>query len=180
MSFGDEQVRVQVKFELRTPRLVLRPLSAADTLELHALWTSAGVRRFLWDDETIALEKTRDVITNSEHLFRSRGLGLWAGRHQHSNVLTAFTGFWHFRNSADLELLYGVAEASWGHGFGVEAARAVVAYGFGTLGMQTIRASTDEGNVASIRVLEKLDFRVTDRRVVKGLATVFFERSAGL
>jgi RimJ/RimL family protein N-acetyltransferase len=36
---------------LVTARLHLAPLAPSDTDALHALWTTAGVRRYLWDDE---------------------------------------------------------------------------------------------------------------------------------
>ena len=34
---------------MRTGRLVLEPFAPGDLDELHALWTDAEVRRFLWD-----------------------------------------------------------------------------------------------------------------------------------
>ena len=39
------------EFELATRRLRLRPLGASHVPRLHALWTDADVRRFLWDGE---------------------------------------------------------------------------------------------------------------------------------
>ena len=66
--------------ELPTARLVLRPLQAIDADELHALWTAPGVRRYLWDDEVIAPERTAAVVAESERLFATEGYGLWAAR----------------------------------------------------------------------------------------------------
>ncbi len=161
-------------FELRTRRLTLRPVRSADTLELHELWTSAGVRRYLWDDEIISLGKTRDAIVKSERLFRDRGLGLWGARDAQTNGLMAFAGFWHFHDPPALELLYGVKEDLWGQGYAVEAARAVIEYGANTLEMERIQASTDEANAASVRVLQKLGFELTARRIIKGRETTFY------
>ena len=45
-----------------------------------------------------------------------------------------------------------------GRGLATEAGRALVAHGFGTLGLRRIGASVDARNLASIRVLEKLGF----------------------
>ena len=113
-------------FELRTKRLTLRPVSATDVLELHELWTSAGVRRYLWDDEIISLERTRAAVDESGRLFQRHGYGLWAGRHVSTTTLIAFAGFWYFREPPELELLYGVRESLWRQGYAVEAARAVM------------------------------------------------------
>jgi RimJ/RimL family protein N-acetyltransferase len=75
---------------LSTKRLVMRPFAVDDAGPLHSPWSSRGVRRFLWDGQTIPM--------------------------------------------------------------------AVMRYRFETLEMPVIRPSTDSANVASIRVLEKLDF----------------------
>ena len=48
-------------------------------------------------------------------------------------------------------------------------------YGFDVLEMTTIWASTDAGNRASIRVLEKLGFQRFRRDTIAGLDTIFCE-----
>ena len=49
------------------------------------------------------------------------------------------------------------------------------AHCFDTLGMPSVRASTDAANAASVRVLEKLGFSLPRRQTVAGLDTVFYE-----
>lgn len=66
--------------DFRTSRLEVRPLVAADTEPLHALWTAPGVRRYLWDDEVIPLDRTSSVVPESIRLFETAGYGLWAAR----------------------------------------------------------------------------------------------------
>jgi [ribosomal protein S5]-alanine N-acetyltransferase len=154
--------------------LQLTPVEAADLEALHALWTGPGVRRFLWDGESIPVDRTREAIETSARLFAGSGFGLWAIRDAHAR-LVGFAGFWHFREPPELELLYGLAEDAWGRGYATEAARAVVAYGHDTLQMPVIRASTDRANVASVRVLARLGFCETRRETVGGLDTLFFE-----
>ena len=165
-----------MNFQLQSTRFTLRPLGDADTLELHTLWTSQGVRRYLWDGEVVSLERTRDTIERSEQLFRELGFGLWAARDTTTNVLSGFAGFWYFRDPPDLELLYAVADPLCGRGIATEIAAAVAHYGERTLGMEIIQASTDVANAPSIRVLEKLGFRRTHQATVNGLETVFFRR----
>jgi uncharacterized protein (TIGR02246 family) len=62
----------------------------------------------------------------------------------------------------------------WGHGLATEIARAVLQDARTLLGMPVVRASTDAPNAASIRVLERLGFRVERQGVVAGVDTVFF------
>ena len=161
---------------LITPRCELRPVQASDTAELHALWITPGVRRFLWDDEIIALEHAAEVVATSAELFARHGFGLWAVRRTGTTAIQGFAGIWPFRDPPEFELLFGVAEPLWGQGYAAEAARAVLAYCSAVLDMPVVRASTDAANVASRRVLDKLGFRTTRRAMVGGLDTMFFER----
>ena len=160
--------------ELKTARLVLRPLRMADADELHALWTAPGVRRYLWDDEVIAPERTADVIAESERLFASEGYGLWAARHHGSEALVGFGGYWSFHEPPRRELLYGVAKSHWGKGLATELASALMQFGTEQRRFAEILASTDAPNVASVRVLEKLGFELERRATSSGRDTLFF------
>ena len=103
--------------ELRTSRTILRPLRESDVSQLHALWTSPGVRRFLWDDETIPLERTRETVQQSVALFARYGFGLWGMWPADRGALAGFVGLWPFRDPPEFELLYGTAEDLWGRGY---------------------------------------------------------------
>lgn len=161
--------------ELTTRRCLLRPLAVDDATSLHALWSSPGVRRFLWDDEIISLARTVEALERNERLFHEQRFGLWGATPRGASDLIGFAGLWPFREPPEIELLYGVEEHAWGRGFATEIAHAVVKYCFDSLAMAAVRASTDAGNVASSRVLEKLGFRLVHRDVVGGLNTVFYE-----
>jgi RimJ/RimL family protein N-acetyltransferase len=53
---------------------------------------------------------------------------------------------------------YCFTEASWGHGYATEAARALLRWAFDTLDLNRVQAEADTRNIASARVLEKLGF----------------------
>ena len=165
----------KARIELRTKRCVLQPIVADDAKSLHQLWSSASVRRFLWDDEIILMARTVEAIEQSKRSFEQRRFGLWGVTSHHAPALIGFGGLWPFREPPELELVYGVAEHVWGQGYATEIAQAVTTYCFSSLAMAAVRASTDVANVASIRVLEKLGFRFVRRDVVGGLDTVFYE-----
>jgi RimJ/RimL family protein N-acetyltransferase len=159
---------------LRTPRLTIQPLTAGDVPALHALWTTAGVRRFLWDDEIVPLERTETIVATSAALIQAEGYGLWGGRTHDGGAFVGIAGFWHFREPPELEFLFAIAEERWRQGFAIELGRAIIDHGFTTLGMPEIRASTDAPNVASIRALMKLGFQQTKRAMVGERDTIFF------
>ncbi len=54
---------------------------------------------------------------------------------------------------------YCLHRDAWGHGYATEAASALLAFGFETLGLHRMAATCDTGNVASARVLEKIGMR---------------------
>src|SRR5688500_7048004 len=86
--------------ELETPRLQLRPFRPDDVPALHALWTDADVRRFLWDGEIIPLEQTAAILDESERLFSTERRGLWGAWTRADDALGGFGGFWTFPGSA--------------------------------------------------------------------------------
>jgi RimJ/RimL family protein N-acetyltransferase len=163
---------------LTTSRCELRPVRADDINELHALWIMPGVRRFLWDDEIISRERAAEVVASSAEFFDRHRFGLWAVRVRHAPAIQGFAGIWPFRDPPEFELLFGIAEPLWGQGYAVEAAQAVLAYCASVIEMPMVRASTDAGNAASLRVLHKLGFSEVRRATVDGLDTIFFERGS--
>ena len=54
------------------------------------------------------------------------------------------------------EIGWTLAEAFWGNGYAAEAARAVLDFGFRSLGLPVIFAQTSESNNASTRLMERL------------------------
>ena len=66
-----------------------------------------------------------------------------------------------------LEIFYSLAPGSWGKGYATEAARAVVEHALGPLGLPEVLAEVDEGNTASVAVVERLGMTPFD--VVPGL-----------
>jgi RimJ/RimL family protein N-acetyltransferase len=62
-------------------------------------------------------------------------------------------------------LAFYLARPYWGFGFATEAGRAFVDFGFGELRLRKIVTTVESGNVASVRVLEKLGFLLIQREV---------------
>jgi ribosomal-protein-alanine N-acetyltransferase len=63
------------------------------------------------------------------------------------------------------ELGYMLRRDRWGRGIATEAARILLDFAFGELGLHRVFAVVDEDNPASIRVVEKLGFRREARHV---------------
>ena len=160
---------------LRTPRLTLRPFSLADIDELYALWTTAEVRRFLWDDVVIPRERAEEVVRAQIACAEAEGIGCWLLLDRETMTHVGFAGLIRLNDDMEPELLYGLAPEWWGRGLATEAAYAVARYAFDTLGFTRLRAATDVPNAASVRVMERLGMRFMCRGTLNGLDTLFYE-----
>jgi [ribosomal protein S5]-alanine N-acetyltransferase len=163
--------------ELETTRLRLRPFRAADVGLVHALWTDADVRRFLFDDRRLSPEDTRSRIEASLANFEQHGYGLWLAFARDGGALVGFAGLLR-AEEAPPNLIYGIAPDFWGRGYATEAARAVLDYALTLPGLAKVAADVDEPNTASVRVLEKLGMRRTHGGAEEGSRLIYFEKSA--
>jgi len=161
---------------LRTERLILRPVTAGDHAVLQAHWTTPDVRRFLFDGATLSAAEITAAIEDSARDFGRAGYGLWLIHEKVGTDLagtdlagTDLAGTAGLRPLEDLglEIFYSLAPGSWGRGYATEAAGAVLAYALGPLGLPEVLAEVDEGNAASIAVIERLGMTRFD--VVPGL-----------
>ena len=142
---------------IETPRLVLRPFVPADAPEVQRL---AGDR------------EVASTTLNIPHPYADGMAEAWIASHEPAfargeRLTLAVTG----RDGGQLlggislrlvardenaELGYWIGRPYWGRGICTEAAAALVAYGFETLGLHRIHASFLARNPASGRVMQKV------------------------
>jgi [ribosomal protein S5]-alanine N-acetyltransferase len=165
-----------VSVDLSTVRLTLRPLTWADVAAAHALWTDPDVRRHLWNDEVVSLDRVHEVIAGSTRDFAAKRYGLWGAYDAETGALAGFAGCREWPDGGP-ELMYGLAPAWWGRGLATEAATAVLDHVFETLGHPVVMAATDPPNVASVRVMERLGMAFRERCEMHGLDTLVYRLS---
>jgi RimJ/RimL family protein N-acetyltransferase len=161
-----------------TARLRLRPIAAADAAILHAIWTDPDVRRYLWDDIVIPRDRAEEMVAAMLAGAERNGRGMWLVYESAAAEPVGFAGFLPRQEAAQGALIYGLLPRAWGRGYATESAQAVVDYGFGSLALETIVASADVPNQASIRVLERLGMQFVKREVVHGVDLVFYQLDA--
>lgn len=161
--------------ELRTERLLLRPLVESDLDALHSFWNDPAVRRYLWDNKAVSTEQVREVVADSERNFQTLGAGYFAMEAlDQRGMLIGFCGYRRFEDGDQPELLYGLLPDFWGKGFVTEAARAVLGHGFNDCEITRVIASTDTPNQRSVQVMQRLGMCFEERREYHGLDTVFY------
>jgi len=157
---------------LSTERLVLRPVTTDDHAALLAHWTQPDVRRFLFDGAALSAAEVTETIGESVADFAARGYGIWlielgSGAALAGSAPLVGTAGLRPLEESGLEIFYSLAPGAWGRGYATEAARAVVEYGLGPLGLPEVLAEVDEGNTASVAVVKRLG--MTPYAVVPGV-----------
>jgi RimJ/RimL family protein N-acetyltransferase len=123
------------------------------------IWTQPEVRRHLWGDKVIGEERAALEIVRSKESFRRSGFGHWVARRRQKRRVIGSCGLLRVPHSEQLELVYCIDPALWNHGYGTQAARAIVAYAFDELRLPLIHGRCALDNIASLRVLEKIGMR---------------------
>jgi len=151
--------------ELRTSRLSLRPVHAADLDWLHALLIDAEVRRYLCDDRIMPRQEVADLLARTIGL-APQGLGMWVA----SRADGAQVGFVGLQPTSDfaarawpdfageIEPTIALSPHAQGQGLATEVLHEVLRYGFDELKRQRIVAFADEPNAASRRMLSRAGF----------------------
>jgi RimJ/RimL family protein N-acetyltransferase len=152
---------------LETPRLYLATWKPEDWREFHRIAGDPLVMRFIGDGRPWTEERTREFVTEQIRGMYARGFCLWKLLDQATGCLIGQCGFQlgeHPEGAAEeIEMAWWLAPAFWGLGLATEAAQAALDYGFRVLHLDRVVAVAYEENVASIRVMEKLAFRLAER-----------------
>jgi ribosomal-protein-alanine N-acetyltransferase len=142
---------------LETERLRLRPFSAEDDVAVFALASDPDVARFVRFEAHRSIEETRAFLEMVERHYAEGNAFAWAVVLCENGELIGSCGFPHRspeRNSA--EIGYWLGRPYWGQGYAVEAAYAMIRFGFEQAGLERIEAKCFVTNHAGQRVIEKL------------------------
>jgi RimJ/RimL family protein N-acetyltransferase len=143
---------------LETERLLMRRLVSDDLDSLFALYRDPDVRRY-FPEGTLTYEETKEELEWFLNGHPSHPeLGLWATIHKASNEFIGRCGLlpWTLQDRHEVEVAYLLAKKYWGRGLATEAARGIVEYAFGCLGLSRLICKIEPENHASIKVASKI------------------------
>ncbi|MEV5985307.1 GNAT family N-acetyltransferase [Streptomyces sp. NPDC052051] len=143
--------------DLRTDRLVLRRWRDSDLEPWAAMNADPEVREHLGDPLTRAESDASVARYRAE--FDRRGFGWWAVEVRADGGFIGFAGLDRVDDGmpfTGVEIGWRLARSAWGHGYATEAARAVLAHGFDTLGLPEILAVTTVANLRSQAVMRRI------------------------
>lgn len=144
--------------ELRSERLLLRRWQAADREPFATLNADPRVMQFL--GTPLSADQSDSLLDSIEARFETQGFGFWALELLGDGSFIGMAGLNIPRFDAPfmpaVEIGWRLDPQYWGHGYATEAARAVLALAFGSLGLEEIVAFTAAGNLRSQAVMQRL------------------------
>ncbi len=138
---------------LETERLILRKLKKSDTKDLYEYCSSPVSAKYsLWQPhEDIGV--TRQYISWLLRSYKRGEYFTWGIELKESGKLIGTCSFTSVDNEYKVaEIGYGIGNAYWGNGYAAEAVKAVLEYGFCTVGFISINAKIMKENVSSVRL----------------------------
>ncbi|MDA1359138.1 GNAT family N-acetyltransferase [Glycomyces luteolus] len=145
---------------LDTERTRLRPWRLADAPALVEMNRQPDMLRYANEDRADTLPEAVRWIEEQQRYLSSHGYGIVALEERASGALIGFVGLATPTFLPELlpatDIGWRIRRELWNRGLATEAARAVLDWAHGPLGIPEVLAISNAGNRASIRVMEKL------------------------
>jgi RimJ/RimL family protein N-acetyltransferase len=167
-----------MRLKIETSRLILRPFELTDAEAAFGWFGSPVVMRFTptGPDTSIGQTKTR-LAKYQEHQI-AHGFSKWIIVDRRTEGSIGDSGLLELQDYGRIDLGFRLAQPNWGKGLATEAAAAWVRVAFDELRLDRLTALVHPENVASIRVLVKLRFRVERQDTIMGMKSILFSLDA--
>ena len=146
--------------ELKTKRLLLRKLESTDVNEIFFLRSNENVLRYLGKEPAKTITEAEEFISKINKNIDENEAILWGiALLNDPAVIIGTICLWNFQKEHYRgEIGYILHPDHWGKGIMKEAIKAVVDYGFNSLGLHSMEALLSPENIASSTVLESNGF----------------------
>lgn len=158
---------------LSTERLRLRQLEPDDAHSLFSIYSDKETMKY-WDSLPFSSPgQARDMISEARAWWEAGDSIRLAIEERDSSLAIGTVSLFSFHEeSKRAELGYILGRPYWRRGFMYEALARLIDYAFSELGLNRLEADVDPDNVASTRLLKKLEFslegRLKQRWIVNG------------
>ncbi len=166
-------------YDIYTERLLLRSPHINDREKIFFMRTDSSVNQFIKREKPRSLSEV-DVFINDRLVDRKEGHSIyWAIALKNSpDIYIGAITLWNFsKNRHIAELGYDLHPSYQGKGIMSEAIDTIVQFGFTRLQLQKIEAYTHYDNKASLALLEKNLFTITDKKDPDFPTNVVYQRT---
>lgn len=162
--------------EIRTERLLLRPLRESDRARSLEIQLDPRANRFT--PESVTPEQAREKFTAWLTHWAHHGFGYFAIIEPETGEFLGTGGVQYrdFDGEDVLNLYYRLKPSAWGNGYATEAAAAAVDWAERSMPDNPVVISVAIGNHASIRVAERLGFTRYSQSLHHGLYSRHYRR----
>jgi RimJ/RimL family protein N-acetyltransferase len=173
--------RIVIAPPIATERLILREIRAEDFGAVHALWTDPENVRFVGGKPSTPSQSWRR-ITNSAGMWPILNYGYWALEEKSTGDFIGLVGFADFHRdepagfSGDPEIGYVIDKQVHGKGYGREAMAACMQWFDDTHGRIRTICMIEPGNIASLKIAERLGYKTYAEGEIDGAAVLLMER----
>jgi ribosomal-protein-alanine N-acetyltransferase len=142
---------------IQTPRLSIRRLGTGDEPFLLELLNQSSFIRNIGDRNVRTLEDaTQYIVKGPAASYEKFGFGLFHVEIKGSGIAIGICGLLKRDYLPDVDIGFAYLEPYWGQGYALEAAEAVMEFGWTKVGLKRIVAITAPHNANSIRLLGKI------------------------
>lgn len=149
---------------LKTERLILRPLTMDDLNVVHNLHSHPETDKF----NTLGIPENKDVTRSIIQSWLENQNGPSYTYIIEQKTDRAFVGVISLSNSRNKwhrgELWYKLHKDHWCKGYATEAVKEIIRFAFETLNMHRVEAGCAVDNIASARVMEKAGMQLEGRK----------------
>ncbi len=144
---------------LETKRLILRPVNTNDGKDLLKYYSDDEVTQYMNINSIEKEEQAKVFIDDFLERYEKKEMIPWAITFKGEERLIGTCSLSDFSMGTIATLGYDLSRKHWNVGIMTESLKAVIAFGFYQLGLHRIQSFIHPENIASIELLEKLDFK---------------------
>lgn len=149
--------------KLESERLLIRPFKVGDEQAIFELNSNPLVQKYTGDTLLTTKKQAEEILHNIVFKdYEIYGYGRLAVINKPDQKLIGFTGIKYLPEvNGESDLGYRFLPEYWGKGIATESSKMVLDYGFKSLQLEKILGFTELENKASVRVLEKVGFKIS-------------------
>ena len=149
-----------MKIIFQSPRLYFREFTENDVYLLFELNSNPNVIKYVHEPAP-TLENVTNILFNSIlPQYKLYIYGRWAVHLKNDNEFVGWCGLKYIKEDDEIDLGYRIKEEYWGKGYGYEAVKTTINYGFNNLKLKRIVATALPENIASWKIMEKCGMKL--------------------
>lgn len=146
---------------LETKRLILRPMTEADTQGIFDYCSDPEVAKYVTWEAHKTLKDSENFVKYAQQNYRKKRYEPYAiaFKEKPEQIIGTVGFFWVSERSKSIEIAYALARPHWGKGYMAEASHRVLTHAIKEVGVQRIQSRCLVENIGSARVMEKLGMK---------------------